>query len=106
MIFYTAEHGEMMSPARLGRGFLADIIASMMATILLVMALPNLPNYKSRATFVTALGVFALMSVHLVNGIFHDMPMTWTAGVGLDLVVSWLLVGLLLGAIIRPKGTA
>jgi hypothetical protein len=51
----------------------------------------------------TSLGVFAIMSVHLVNGVFHDMPLSWTTGVGLDLAASWLLVGLVLGGLIKPS---
>jgi hypothetical protein len=106
MIFYTAEHGEMMPPMRLARGFLVDVVASMMATILLLMALPNLTGYWSRVFYVLALGVFAVMSVHLVDGVFHDMPVSWTTGVALDMTASWLLVGLVLGAIIRPQPNA
>jgi hypothetical protein len=78
----------------------------MMATILLVMALPNLAGYWSRVFYVLALGVFAIMSVHLVNHVFHDMPTSWTTGVALDVTASWLFVGLVLGAIIRPQPNA
>jgi hypothetical protein len=106
MIFYTAEHGEMMSPMRLARGFLVDVVASMMATVLLIIALPNLPKYGARVMYVLALGVFAVMSVHLVNGVFHDMPVSWTTGVALDLTASWLCAGLVLGAIVRPQKDA
>ena len=106
MIFYNATLGDPMPPSRLLRGFLTDIIASMMASILLIMALPNLPRYWGRVFYVMALGVFAVMSVHLVNGVFHDMPMSWTVGVGLDLTASWLIAGLVLGAIVRPHPNA
>jgi hypothetical protein len=106
MIFYNATPGEPMPPMRLVRGFLVDIIASMMATILLVMALPSLGGYWSRVFFVLALGVFAIMSVHLANGVFHDMPMSWTTGVAIDMTTSWLFVGLVLGALIRPQQNA
>ena len=46
---------------------------------------------------------WSVISVHLVNGVFFDMPASWTNGHGVDLTVSWLLVGLVLAAIIRPK---
>ncbi len=103
MIFYNAVPGEPMPPSRLLRGFMVDIIASMMATILLIIALPSLAGYWSRVLFVLALGVFAIMSIHLVNGVFHDMPFTWTVGVSLDMTASWLFVGLVLGSIIKSK---
>ena len=106
MIFYNATPGDPMPPMRLVRGFLVDVIASMMATILLVMALPSLGGYWSRVFYVLALGVFAIMSVHLVNHVFHDMPLSWTTGVALDVTASWLFAGLVLGAIIRPHPNA
>jgi hypothetical protein len=103
MIFYNATLGEPMPPSQLIRGFFVDVIASMMATILLIMALPNLPTYGARVFYVLALGVFAIMSVHLVNGVFHDMPLSWTTGVALDLTASWLFAGLVLAAIVQPQ---
>ena len=106
MIFYNATPGDPMPPMRLVRGFLVDIVASMMATVLLIIALPNLPKYGARVMYVLALGVFAVMSVHLVNGVFHDMPVSWTTGVALDLTASWLCAGLVLGAIVRPQKDA
>ena len=103
MIFYNATPGEVLSPVRLLRGFLVDVLASMMATILLVMALPSLGGYLSRVMFVLALGVFAIMSVHLVNGVFHDIPISWTTGQALDMTASWLLAGLVISAVTKIK---
>ncbi|MFT4594079.1 MAG: hypothetical protein ACI9JK_001804 [Phycisphaerales bacterium] len=103
MIFYNATPGEPVSPTRLLQGFLVDVVACMMATILLAMALPSLGGYWSRVMFVLGLGVFAILSVHLVNGVFHDLPFTWTTGVSLDMVASWLFVGLVLGTVVKNK---
>ena len=36
-------------------------------------------------------------------GVFAIMPLSWTTGVGLDLAASWLLVGLVLGGLIKPS---
>jgi hypothetical protein len=102
LIFYTKETGDIMPPSMFLRGFCVDVIASMMAVVLLIMALPNLQSYWLRVMFVLSLGVFGVMSVHLVHGVFFTMPLTWTVGVGIDLVVSWLLVGLVLGGIVKP----
>jgi len=103
MIFYKTNVGDPTPPMRLVRGFFADIIASMMATILLVMALPSLSGYWSKVLYVLSLGVFAILSIHIVNAVFHDMPVSWTLGVSLDVTASWLLVGLVLGGIIKSK---
>lgn len=103
MIFYNTTLGNPMPPSRLLRGFLVDVLASMMATILLLMALPSLSGYWSRVLYVVSLGVFAILSVHLVENVFHDMPFSWTTGVSLDMAASWLFVGLVLGGVIKNK---
>jgi hypothetical protein len=103
MIFYNATPGDPMPPSRLLRGFMVDIIACMMASVLLVMALPSLGGYWQRVMFVLSLGVFAIMSIHLVQDVFHDMPSSWTTGQALDMTASWFFVGLVLAGIIKNK---
>ncbi|MBC8201069.1 MAG: hypothetical protein H8E86_03405 [Planctomycetes bacterium] len=103
MIFYNANPGEPMPPTRLLRGFMVDIIASMMASVLLVMALPSLGGYWQRVIFVLSLGIFAIISIHLVQHVFHDMPISWTSGQALDTSASWFFAGLALAGIIKNK---
>jgi len=103
MIFYNATPGDPMPPSRLLQGFMVDIIACMMASVLLVMALPSLGGYWQRVMFVLSLGVFAIMSIHLVQDVFHDMPSSWTTGQALDMTASWFFVGLVLAGIIKNK---
>ena len=102
MIFYTAEHLSPMPPARLFLGFMIDIGAAMFATLLLIVALPSLPKYWGRVVFVTALGVFAILAVRMVDGVFLNLPIRWTMNQTLDTAISWLLVGLVLAAVVRP----
>ena len=75
MIFYTATPGDPMPPMRLARGFLVDMYCVNDGDHFACHGVAESWWYWSRVMFVLALGVFAIMSVHLVNGVFHDMPM-------------------------------
>jgi len=102
MIFYIAEHADPMPPRRLLLGFIVDIGAATFATLLLIVALPSLPKYWGRVVFVAALGVFAILAVRMIDGVFHNLPIQWTVNQSLDTAISWVLVGLVLAAIVRP----
>ena len=103
MIFYNAQHLDPMSPSRLFVGFLADVGAAIFATLLLIVALPSLPKYWGRVVYVASLGVFAIFAIRLVDGVFFNLPIRWTVNQTLDTAISWMLVGLVLAAIVRPE---
>ena len=105
MIFYNAEQLAPMSPPRLFAGFLADIGAAFFATMLLILALPSLPKYWGRVVYVAALGVFAIFAIRMVDGVFFNLPISWTVNMILDTAISWMLAGLVLAAIVRPPKT-
>ena len=103
MIFYNAEHHSVMSGSRLLLGFFVDVGAAMFASLLLIVALPSLPRYWGRMVYVTSLGVFSILSIRMIDGVFHHLPSRWTLGVSIDNAISWILVGFVLAALIRPK---
>ena len=105
MIFYNAQHLDPMSPSRLFVGFLVDVGAALFATLLLIVALPSLPNYWGRVVYVAALGVFAIFAIRMVDGVFFNLPIRWTVNMILDTAISWMLAGLVLAAIVRPPNT-
>ena len=105
MIFYNAEHLDPMSPSRLFVGFLADVGAAIFTTLLLIVALPNLPKYWGRVVYVAALGVFAIFAIRMIDGVFFNLPIRWTVNQTLDTAISWMLAGLVLAAIVRPPKT-
>ena len=103
MIFYNAEHLDPMSPSRLFVGFLVNVGAALFATLLLIVALPSLPKYWGRVVYVAALGVFAIFAIRMVDGVFFNLPIRWTVNQTLDTAISWMLVGFVLAAIVRPE---
>jgi hypothetical protein len=105
-IFYSAEGAEMMGPEMLGRGFGINLACSLIAAILLWMAAPSLPRFLQRVFFVALLGAFAAIfrDVALYNWMIFPWP--WTQAMITDVVVSWVLGGVILGAIVkRPAAT-
>ena len=92
---------EPTSPIMLAKGFVADVVAAMMASLLLIAALPSLRNYRARVVFVASLGVFAILSGYIVDGIFHDLPVRYTVGLATDTAIAWTLTGLALAAIVK-----
>ena len=102
-IFLQATPTDPMPPMLLVKGFAADVVASMMASLLLLIAIPSLPNYQSRVVFVAALGAFSILSVYLVDGIFHDFPLRYSLGLAADTAIAWVLAGITIAAVVRPK---
>jgi hypothetical protein len=103
MIIYNATPGDPMPPMRLLSGFMVNIVTCMMASVLLALALPSLAGYWQRVLFVLSLGVFAIISIHLVQFVFHDMPTSWTTGQALDMTAASLFLGLVLAGIVKNK---
>ncbi len=92
---------EPMPPITVAKGFVADVVAAMMASLLLIAALPSLRNYRARVVFVASLGVFAILSGYIVDGIFHDFPVRYTVGLAADTAIAWTLAGLAIGAVVK-----
>jgi len=103
MIFYTAEHREAMKPMVLVLGFCVDVAAAMYASLLLFVALPVLPTYTKRVVFVASLGIFSILSIRLMDGVFQHFPLRYTAGLVADTAITWTLAGIVLGALVRPR---
>ena len=102
-LILQAEPGDPMLPMTLVKGFVADCVAAMMASLLLIAALPSLPNYRSRVVFVASLGVFGILSVYIVDGIFHDFPIRYTVGLAADTAIAWLLTGMAIAGVVKPR---
>ena len=70
--------------------------------LLLLVALPALESYARRVAFVCGLGVFAAVAVRLSEPILWHLPWGhFLHGATYD-AASWLVAGLVLGAIVKP----
>jgi len=102
-IIISKEGASPMDPKILVLGFVHFLIASVMAATLLTLALPGLPTYGTRLLFVTALGVFASVTLNLMDSVWFHRP--WLVPLVLtgNHIVGWFLAGLVLAGVIRPK---
>jgi hypothetical protein len=106
-VFYHAEGAEPFAPEVLGRGFGINFVCSLIAATLLWMAGPSLASYGQRVLFVALLGVFAAIfrDVALFN--WMTFPWDYTQAMIVDVLISWVLAGLILGAIVkRPAASS
>ena len=104
-VFYHAQGDEPFAPAVLGGGFAINFVCSIIAATLLWMAGPSLASYGRRVLFVALLGVFAAIfrDVALVN--WMSFPWDYTQAMIVDVLISWGLAGLILGAIVKRPAT-
>lgn len=95
----TPSGGEAMTPKQLGTEFASNIVAALLAGILLSMT--NL-SYGKRVLFVTLLGVFGWITISVPYWNWYGFPTDFTLAALVEEAVGWFLAGLVLAAIVRP----
>lgn len=85
-------------------GMLAFLLAPMAAAWLLSQASDRvLATYSRRVLFVTALGLFIALGADLLRSLTNEQPFRTAAEMALGSLVTWALVGLVLGWRIKPN---
>lgn len=105
-IFYTAEGREPMAPGVFAAGFLNFFTSSLIAVGILTLGLPVWPRFGQRVLVVFLLGLFAAVTVELANPIWMYHAWDYAAFRALQHVSGWLLAGLAIAAVLKPKPTA
>jgi hypothetical protein len=99
LILYNPTGSEPMSITQL----LGELGADILAALIVAMIIANLPgSYMRRALMVASLGLFTWFTLSLSYLIWYRFPAGHIIAEGLDQVVGWTLVGLVLGKIIKP----
>ena len=94
--------GESFSmPIRMGAGFLLYLVSALLVSALLSMA--RLPSYGSRFLFVLVAGIFASVSVQLLNPIWWNHPWLYHLATCAHQITNWFLSAFVLAAIVRPR---
>ena len=94
---------EAMGWWQLTMGLAGFLASSLVAGILLWLALPVLGGYLTRVTFVTSLGIFAALSTRLADPVWWNLPWAHHLHLALMTLINSLLAGLVLGAVIHPR---
>lgn len=103
-LIYHSQGTEPMPPAMMGGGLLINLVSSFIAVVLLSMAIRNGARFTffQRFRFVALLGVFAAVVSYLALKNWMYFPGDFTNGMILDLLISWILAGIVIAALIKP----
>jgi hypothetical protein len=101
-IFVKVEGAEPMSAPILITGFFIDWVSATIAAFVLWLSLGRCQDYLARVGLVTLLGVFAATFCHLSYWNWMWFPLDHTLAMFVDVIVSWIFAGLIIGALIRP----
>lgn len=99
LLLYNPTGTEPMSVGQ----FLSELGADILAAFIAVMVVLNIRgSYGRRVLAVAALGLFAWFTLSLSYLIWYRFPGSFILAEGIDQVVGWALVGLVLGKVIKP----
>jgi hypothetical protein len=94
---------EVMSPGQLGTELATDVLAALMAGLLLSA---TRLGYAGRVGFVTLLGLFGWVTISLPYWNWYDFPLDFTLAAALEEGFGWLLAGTALAAVVRPTSAS
>jgi hypothetical protein len=103
---YNKDGADVESPLMYVFGFGQIFLASLLVGLLLWLALPNLHAYPTRVLFVFLAGVFASAAITLAEPVWFHHPWVGAVNVAIHHLVGWLLAGLVMGLVIRPKAAS
>jgi lysylphosphatidylglycerol synthetase-like protein (DUF2156 family) len=105
-IFYSAEGREPMAPSVFVAGFVNFFTSAMIAVGVLALGLPLWPRFGQRVLVVFLLGLFAAVTVEMANPIWMHHAWDYSAYRALQHVSGWLLAGLAIAAVLKPRVVA
>lgn len=103
LLAYQPHGGSVMSPSQLGVELGSDIVAALVAAILLTM---TAVGYAGRVAFSGALGLIAWLSISISYWNWYKFPSAFTLAEGFDQVMGWLIAGIVLAALVKGKSRA
>jgi hypothetical protein len=92
--------GEAMSPRQLLTELGTDVVAALLAAVVMTQVRPG---YLRRVALTTLLGVLGVVTISVPYWNWYGFPLDFTAAEAIDQVAGWFLVGLVLAAVVRPS---
>ena len=92
-----------MSPRQLGTEFASNVVAALIAAILVSMMIGG---WFKRAFAVALIGLFGIVSLLVSYWIWYGFPAQFVCGELITEVVGWFLAGLAIAQIVRPPFVA
>lgn len=87
-------------------GFGIQLGGALLASVFLAAAATSLPRYGMRVAFVSLLGLFAGVVVHLPYWNWMTFPADFTLVQIVDTFFGYVLAGFVIGAVVRPRRPA
>lgn len=100
MIIYHPTGEQPMSPKQLGVELLSNIVAALLAAMLLTRFVGS---YACRVVMVAVLGLFAWMSIDVSYWNWYGFASAQTIGELLEQVIGWALAGLAMAKMVKVK---
>lgn len=103
-VIYKSQGMPSMPPEMMIAGLLINMLSSFIAATLLSMAVKNgaMFTYFQRFRFVALIGVFAAIVSFLNLKNWMYFPTDFTRAMMLDLLLTWIIGGLVIAALIKP----
>lgn len=102
-IFFRPTGGDPSMTKNIIVGTIFNIIAAMLAAWILSRSTASKQSYFTRVSFVGVLSIFAAITIHLSNWNWMYFPLKYTTAMSADLIIGWLLAGLVIAAIIKER---
>ncbi|HUL43955.1 MAG TPA: hypothetical protein VLY03_06320 [Bacteroidota bacterium] len=105
MIFYSPFGQDPMMPSQMIIGFVLDLLSAFVVVWFLLRSTALSSSYFGRVAFCGMFGIFTALFTHFMYWNWMGFPAEFTKGLIVDGIVSWILAGLGIAALIKPKNT-
>jgi hypothetical protein len=100
LLIYRPSGGEAMSPRQLVTEFVSNVLAALFGALILVQLTGGIGR---RALSMAAIGIAAWLSISVSQWTWYAFPTPFLIGDLVDQLGGWLLAGIGMAALIRPK---
>lgn len=102
LLIYKPSGGEAMSPRQLVSEFVSNVLAALFGALVLVQLAGG---YGRRALSMAAIGLAAWLSISVSQWTWYGFSTPFLIGDLVDQFGGWLLAGLAMAAILKPRRT-
>lgn len=103
LIFFLPQGGDPTMIREIIVGIIINIITAAIAGWILLRSTAVSQTYLKRVIFIAVLAVFASLAIHFQNWNWMYFPLRYTTAMTADLIIGWILGGMVIAAFIKEK---